>query len=68
VSGCEAVAISILDRDGNIPYQAYDGFSEEFYRLENPPSLKSDRCMCVDVIKRKADLRLPFTRKAVHFS
>jgi signal transduction histidine kinase len=60
LTGCEAVAIRILDRDGNIPYQAYDGFSEEFYRLENPLSLKSDRCMCINVIKGKADPGLTF--------
>ncbi len=60
LTGCEAVAIRILDRDGNIPYQAYDGFSEEFYRLENPLSLKSDRCMCINVIKGNADPGLTF--------
>jgi len=60
LTGCEAVAVRILDRDGNIPYQAYDGFSEEFFRLESPLSLKSDRCMCINVIKGKADPGLTF--------
>ena len=60
LTGCEAVAIRILDRDGNIPYQAYDGFSEEFYGLESPLSIKSDRCMCINVIKGKSDPGLTF--------
>jgi signal transduction histidine kinase len=60
LTGCEAVAVRILDRDGNIPYQAYDGFSKEFYRSENPLSIESDRCMCINVIKGKSDPRLTF--------
>ncbi|NIR14010.1 MAG: GAF domain-containing protein, partial [Desulfobacterales bacterium] len=60
LTGCEAVAMRLLDRDGNIPYQAFDGFSEEFYRLESPLSLRSDRCMCINVIKGKFDPGLSF--------
>jgi signal transduction histidine kinase len=60
LTGCEAVAMRLLDREGSIPYQAYDGFSEEFYRLESPLSLESDRCMCINVIKGKSDPRLSF--------
>jgi PAS domain S-box-containing protein len=50
-SGCEAVAIRMLDEHGNIPYQAYDGFSRSFYESESPLSLHTDRCMCISVIK-----------------
>jgi PAS domain S-box-containing protein len=60
LTGCEAAGIRVLDGNGNIPYQAYDGFSEEFYSLESPLSIKSDRCMCVNVIKGKPDPSLPF--------
>jgi len=60
LTGCEAVAMRLLDREGSIPYQAYDGFSEEFYRLESPLSLESDRCMCINVIKGKSDPGLSF--------
>jgi signal transduction histidine kinase len=60
LTGCEAVAMRLLDREGSIPYQAHDGFSEEFYRLESPLSLESDRCMCINVIKGKSDPRLSF--------
>jgi signal transduction histidine kinase len=60
LTGCEAVAMRLLDREGSIPYQAYDGFSEEFYGLESPLSIKSDRCMCVNVIKGKSDPSLSF--------
>jgi signal transduction histidine kinase len=60
LTGCEAVAVRILDRDGNIPYEAYDGFSKKFYISENPLSIESDRCMCINVITGKADPRLTF--------
>jgi signal transduction histidine kinase/CheY-like chemotaxis protein len=48
---CAAVGIRILDDKGNIPYQAYTGFSQRFYKSESPLSIKSDQCMCVNVIK-----------------
>ena len=60
VTGCAAVGIRLLDADGNIPYQAYDGFSQRFYEIESPLSIRSDRCMCTNVVKGMADPRLPF--------
>jgi PAS domain S-box-containing protein len=57
---CSAVGIRILDEAGNIPYAAYEGFSREFYELENPLSIHSDQCMCIDVIKGSTDSELPF--------
>ncbi len=59
-TGCAAVGIRLLDEEGNIPYQAYEGFSERFYELESPLSIKSDRCMCINVIKGEIDPKLPF--------
>jgi PAS domain S-box-containing protein len=50
-AGCDAAGIRILDREGNIPYQAYKGFSREFYESESRLSIKSDQCMCINVIK-----------------
>ena len=60
VTGCGAVGIRLLDADGNIPYQAYDGFSQRFYEMESPLSIRSDECMCTRVIKGMADPMLPF--------
>lgn len=57
---CTAVGIRLLDDEGNIPYQAYAGFSQSFYELESPLSIKSDRCMCINVIKGDIDPKLPF--------
>ena len=59
-SHCTAVGIRLLDEAGNIPYQAYDGFSQSFYELESPLSIKSDQCMCINVIKGDVDPKLPF--------
>jgi transcriptional regulator with GAF, ATPase, and Fis domain len=64
-TGCAAVGIRILDEKGNIPYQAYEGFSRSFYESESPLSIKSDQCMCINVIKGGVDPKLPFyTKKA----
>jgi PAS domain S-box-containing protein len=67
LTGCAAVGLRIVDKEGKIPYQSYTGFSKEFYELENPLSIKSDQCMCVNVIKGKADSRLSFYTKGGSF-
>ena len=54
-----AVGIRILDNKGKIPYQAYEGFSQEFYELESPLSIESDPCMCINVVKGAIDSKLP---------
>ncbi len=51
---CAALGIRLLDDKGKIPYEAFIGFPEEFYKLESPLSLHSDRCMCINVIKGTA--------------
>ena len=58
--GCDAVGIRLLDSEDNIPYQAYEGFSREFYESESPLSIKLHHCMCINVIKGDTDLSLPY--------
>jgi PAS domain S-box-containing protein len=60
VTGCQAVGIRVLDDAGNIPYEAYEGFSRAFYESESPLSIEVDRCMCIDVIRGETDSTLPF--------
>ncbi len=57
---CTAVGIRLLDAEENIPYQAYAGFSSEFYESESPLSIKRDQCMCIHVIKGDTNPGLPF--------
>ena len=59
-TGCEAVGIRVLHEAGEIPYLAYQGFSREFYEMENPLSIEVDRCMCINVVKGTTDPKLPF--------
>ncbi len=59
-TGCSAVGIRVLDASGRIPYEAYQGFSRQFYESENPLSVDSDHCMCIQVIRGEADPSLPF--------
>lgn len=49
-TGCEAVGIRLLNEDRMIPYEAYTGFSQAFYESESPLSIRSDQCMCIDVV------------------
>ena len=60
MTDCEAVGIRVLDENGNIPYQAYTGFSKKFYELESLLSINCDRCMCINVIKGTTDPNVPF--------
>lgn len=66
-SGCEAVGIRVLDAAGGIPYQAYEGFRQEFYATESPLSIMTDECMCIRVIKDETDPRLHFFTSAGSF-
>jgi PAS domain S-box-containing protein len=67
LSGCEAVGVRILDETGNIPYQAYTGFTQEFYELESPLSIHGDPCMCINVIRGIPDAKRPFYTEAGSF-
>ena len=59
-TGCEAVGIRLRDENGDIPYMEYQGFSRTFYETESPLSLKTDQCMCINVVKGTCDPGLPF--------
>ena len=59
-TGCDSVAIRVLDEAGDIPYHAYAGFSTKFIELESPLSVKSDQCMCINVIKGTTNPLLSF--------
>jgi PAS domain S-box-containing protein len=56
---CSAVGIRILDRQGNIPFLAYRGFSRKFYEMENPLCVRTGECACIRVVGRRVDPDLP---------
>jgi len=66
-TGCAAIGIRILDETGNIPYKAYEGFSQKFLKSENTLSIESDHCMCTKVIRGETDSELPFYTKGGSF-
>jgi len=49
-TGCEAAGIRVLDREGNIPYESYAGFSRAFLESESPLSVHRDACICIRVV------------------
>jgi PAS domain S-box-containing protein len=64
---CAAVGIRILDQEGNIPYHAYEGFGEEFYKAENPLTIGSMPCMCANIILGRTDYQPSFVTEAGTF-
>ncbi len=64
---CSAVGMRILDEDGNIPYQAFEGFSQQFHESENPHTIDSASCMCANVVLHKTDLQHPYFTEAGSF-
>jgi len=67
LTNCSAAGIRILDEDGKIPYQAFEGFSEQFYESENSHTLDSINCMCANVVLQKTDLHHPYFTEAGSF-
>jgi PAS domain S-box-containing protein len=53
-TGCRCIGIRILDKDGNIPYESYRGFSQDFWQQENWISFKN-QCACTRVVLQKPD-------------
>jgi PAS domain S-box-containing protein len=49
-TGCRCVGIRMVDEQGYIPYESYQGFSRKFWELENWLSLARDHCACTRVI------------------
>lgn len=52
-STCRGVGIRLIDNQGNIPYEAYRGFSSAFWKSENCLSLQGNKCLCSRIIQEK---------------
>lgn len=55
-SGCRCVGIRLLDSEGNIPYESFLGFSEEFVEFENRISVRRDECLCIQALTGTPEL------------
>lgn len=53
--GCRHAGIRILDSKGNIPFESFDGYSEDFMSCESPLSVHNDQCVCIRAIMGKPD-------------
>jgi PAS domain S-box-containing protein len=49
-SQCRCLGIRILLKKGQIPYESYVGFSQEFWESENWLSVNNDQCVCIRII------------------
>jgi len=67
-SQCRCLGIRILLEKGQIPYESYVGFSQEFWESENWLSVKSDQCVCIRIISGNPDPQdAPFMTPAGSF-
>ncbi len=46
----ECLGVRVLTADGTLPYEAYVGFSPEFWAAENCLSIHTDQCVCIRAI------------------
>ncbi len=49
-TGCEALGIRVLTGEGDIPYESYVGFTQDFWQAENFLSIHRDQCVCIRVV------------------
>jgi PAS domain S-box-containing protein len=54
-TGCRCIGIRVLDKEGNIPYESYRGFSLDFWQQENWISVKNHQCACIRMVLQKPD-------------
>lgn len=54
-TGCECAGIRVINEDGTMPYDAFVGFSFEFWAAENMLSIKDNECVCIRVANGRAD-------------
>jgi PAS domain S-box-containing protein len=67
-SQCRCLGIRILLEKGQIPYESYVGFSQEFWESENWLSVKNDQCVCIRIISGNPDPQdAPFVTPAGSF-
>ncbi|MGB9699253.1 MAG: GAF domain-containing sensor histidine kinase [Thermodesulfobacteriota bacterium] len=67
-SECRGIGLRLIDNQGNIPYEAYRGFSSAFWKSENCLSLQNNQCLCSRIIQEKPLLEeAPFLTKAGSF-
>jgi hypothetical protein len=52
-TGCHCVGIRIVNPDDVMPYEAYVGFSREFWEHENWLSLREHQCGCTRIVKNE---------------
>jgi len=54
-SDCRFVGVRVLNDNGTIPYEAYTGFSDDFWKSENRLSIKEAQCACIRVMTAKPE-------------
>lgn len=54
-TGCQCVGIRILEPRGTMPYEAYVGFTNEFWESENCLSFIEHECACTRIVTGQSD-------------
>lgn len=51
---CECIGVRLMNEEGDIPYEAYIGFSKEHWESECWLNIHKDQCTCIRVITGEA--------------
>ncbi len=54
-SGCKCVGIRVINEDWLMPYEAFVGFTYDFWEHENLLSIKEHQCACIRVVTGEPD-------------
>ncbi len=55
----EAIGIRVMDKEGNIPFSSYTGYSDGFMAKENNLCIRHDKCVCIEITRGEYDPSLP---------
>lgn len=56
-SGCRCIGIRIMNEKGEVPYESYVGFSDEFVQSESALMIGRDQCACTRIIAGHPDVQ-----------
>ena len=54
-SGCQSLGIRVTSDKGQIPFESWSGYSQEFLEKESPLCLHMDACVCIRAITRSIE-------------
>ena len=67
LTDCAAISIRLLDEQGKLPFKANGDCSGCFCKSDNPFSVKTEKCMCLEAVRQRSDQKSPFFSESGSF-